>query len=174
MKNIMFVFIIIVLTSLTINICHSNEYNPKRPEWVDFCPRGFENAELDSNFYWLSVSRYKKDAMNYWTQRRYDFEKMVNDCDHVPTESRDACYAKVESRQKNITEQYNNEQLAISSRRQEAINALLGTTKNPNEYKVNVNHSGSVNSTPSINQNIIYTAPSYRLNPNAIPSLTNF
>ena len=105
---------LIGLSSLALNVddnlnanVNTNAYNALKPMWSQVCPFGYENVEFDNSFYWIRNNRRIRDQKNYWAERRYDFEKMVNSCYEVPVDARDACYVRIKQREDNINSAYN-------------------------------------------------------------------
>lgn len=106
MKKVLLILLVLMVyvPAFAINTSSSNQL---KPEWSDFSAYGYENAKFDDSFYFLFYNRIYRDKNNYWAQRKYDFEKMVSECDKKTSENRDACYIKVTQRQERINAEYN-------------------------------------------------------------------
>ena len=124
------------------------KYNPDRPEWIEFCQYGLENAKEDDSFhFWCTNSRYKAEDQNYWVERRKDFEKHLAYCDKIQDSiAQSGCYQKLRLRQNRISANYVDPwtKAAIwQEKLQRGLGALMmyDAVKNPN---IRVNHSGTV------------------------------
>ncbi len=130
-------------------------YDASRPEWIEFCPFGLENAQKDDSFhFWGTNSRYKAEDQNYWVERRKDFEKHLAYCDKVTQiAARNACYQKLRKRQQRISASYVDPWKKAEIRQERWMRyAAIDAIKNPN---INIRHSGTVN------QNINYSGRMY-------------
>lgn len=144
-----------VYGNATTSSVQSTAYNPDRPEWIEFCPYGYENASKDNEFHlWGTNSRYKAEDQNYWVERRKDFEKHLAYCDKIQDSiAQSGCYLKLRQRQNRISASYV-DPWTKAEIRQEKMRQGLGmwmmydATKNKN---VNVNHSGTVNQNYNVN-----------------------
>ena len=147
---------------------NAKQYNPYRPEWKEFCPYGMEYAAPDNSFHMPGTMKaLHAEDMNYWYQRKQDFEKELSFCDNVDIGARNACYDKLRIRQQQINSTYvsaqeryaqrqaqwaqvgnaiqqqNYQQQQLNLQRQNMMmqNMPKWSDVAPKQYNVNVNHN---------------------------------
>lgn len=95
---------IIVIFILFIIPCFA--YDKNRPEWKDFCPFGYENANEYDNSKSLAGTdkHWKIKEYNYWVSRKKSFEDDLSKCDELNAEDRKACYEKLTVREERLNQ----------------------------------------------------------------------
>lgn len=72
------------------------QYNPNRPEWIEFCPIEYIDANYDNRRFVPYYSRMKSWENNYWVNRKHIFNQEVAKCDAISQlELKNSCYSKV-------------------------------------------------------------------------------
>jgi hypothetical protein len=72
----------------------------KPPEWSEFCPDKYLNAEYQKVSKWDYWFNFKKEENNYWALRKMSFEKQLKYCDSEPS-----CYLLISQNEENKNRQ---------------------------------------------------------------------
>lgn len=74
-----------------------------RPSWKDICPEGLADSEYkEIKWYWPYGVKETQAEINYWANKRFDFESRLNDCDVLLDFYKEKCYI-------NLQEKYNDD-----------------------------------------------------------------
>ncbi len=100
MKKILLLTFIMVL----FNTVYAGEFsNIIKPVWKDVCPEGLEKSEYkEIPWYWPYSMKKTQAEINYWADKRLEFEARISDCDTSIDKYRINCYTEV--KQKYLTE----------------------------------------------------------------------
>lgn len=107
MKKLFYCFVLLVCSFWFNTFANTERYDANRPEWNEFCPFGMEDPQPEKPKVMDSVlTKYIKKDQVYWLQRKKDFEQSLNTCDNLNSSDRNACYAKLRSRQNQLNSSY--------------------------------------------------------------------
>jgi len=97
MKKLLATFLILLpLTAF------AGDFGLKEPQWADFCPEAYVNVRAPKGIAKLNI------VVDYWYQRRVDFEKGLEACRAVETaEDQFSCYEALKVEQYKENSDYN-------------------------------------------------------------------
>lgn len=133
----------------------SEESVQEVPEWKDFCPAKFIDAQTLSAQEYAAKSRLKikptqkmlenyNNAVNHWQDRKEKFDYFINICNNFSQEKQSACYVRVKEREARLNALYYEEQKK---------NSLIVRTLSTGEQQ-QMQNSQSINPTMNMIQNM--------------------
>lgn len=93
------VLILLMLVILFSNTVKAFEAVSARPKWKDLCPVGLENSEYkEIKWFWPYSVKETQEEINFWANKRVEFEERLNDCDVLLDSYKIKCYIDLQEK----------------------------------------------------------------------------
>lgn len=125
---------------------YTDTYNPNRPEWNEFCPVEYQNAEFDKRKIVPYAKKVYQWENNYWVNRRTQFNSDVAKCDSIPQmDIKDRCYAKLRAVQYSQNENFEKSKSVQLQERQVQDALMYGFFMKTTPQNLNLKIDGNMN-----------------------------